>query len=140
VIVVLAALAAALVIGSESAASVWAAPHAKTADAPLPAPVRCFRGAVNTEALDRLVNCFAPRGVVVDVGRRIPGRAAIRTWAANEVMGGRLTVIRRVAQPRNPNGLTLLVRYAPGGTGGFLAHYRFVMRNGLITLLDLTYP
>jgi hypothetical protein len=72
--------------------------------------------------------------------RRFVGKAAIRTWARNEFIGGRLTIIRRVARPRNRNGLTLQVRFAPGGSGGFLAHYRFVTRNGKLVLVDMQYP
>jgi hypothetical protein len=106
----------------------------------LPVPVRCFRNAVNNAALGALLNCFAPRAVVIDVSRRFAGKAAIRTWARNEFVGGRLTIIRRVAKPRNPNGLTLLVRFAPGGSGGFLAHYRFVARNDKLVLVDMQYP
>jgi hypothetical protein len=34
----------------------------------------------------------------------------------------------------------LLVRFAPGGSGGFLAHYRFVTRNGKLVLGDMQYP
>jgi hypothetical protein len=57
--------------------------------------VRCFRDAVNNAALAALLNCFTPRGVVIDVGR---------------------------------------------GSGGFLAHYRFVTRNGKLALVDMQYP
>ena len=106
----------------------------------LPAPVGCFRDAVNNAALDALLDCFASRGLIIDVSRRFAGRSAIRTWASNEFIGGRLTIIRRVAKPRNPTGLTLLVRFAPGGSGGFLAHYRFVTRKGKLVLVDMQYP
>jgi hypothetical protein len=102
--------------------------------------VRCFHTAVNNAALDALLNCFAPRGVVVDVSRRFAGRDAIRTWAASELIGGRLTILRRAAKPRNPTGRTFLVRFAPSGSGGFLAHYRFVARNGKLVLVDMQDP
>jgi hypothetical protein len=83
--------------------------------------------------------CFVPRGVVDDVGRRIGGRAAIREWTENEVVGGRMKVIRRVARPENPEGLTFLVPFTPAGGDAFLAHYRFVTRNDRIVMLELTH-
>jgi hypothetical protein len=109
-------------------------------DAPLPVAVRRYRDAVNAEDLNRLTVSFTPDALVIDVSRRFRGRSAIRTWAQAEVIGGRLTVIRRVARPRNPRGVTYLVRFAPGGAGGFLAHYRFETRGGRITVADLQYP
>jgi hypothetical protein len=133
-------IAVAVALAALSPPSRGASTRTHAANLTLPAPVRCFRNAVNHAALGALLNCFAPRGVVIDVNRRFAGKAAIRTWARNEFIGGRLTIIRRVARPRNPNGLTLLVRFAPGGSGGFLAHYRFVTRNGKLVLVDMQYP
>jgi hypothetical protein len=135
-----ATIAVAIGLAALSPPSQGASTRTQAASLTLPAPVRCFRNAVNNAALAALLNCFASRGVVIDVGRRFAGKAAIRTWARNELIGGRLTIIRRVARPRNPNGLTLLVRFAPGGSGGFLAHYRFVTRNAKLVLVDMQYP
>jgi hypothetical protein len=135
-----ATIAVAIGLAALSPPSQGASTRTQAASLTLPAPVRCFRNAVNNTALAALLNCFASRGVVIDVGRRFAGKAAIRTWARNELIGGRLTIIRRVARPRNPNGLTLLVRFAPGGSGGFLAHYRFVTRNAKLVLVDMQYP
>jgi hypothetical protein len=135
-----ATIAVAIALAALSPPSQGASTRTQAADLTLPASVRCFRNAVNKAALAPLLNCFAPRGVVIDVSRRFAGRAAIRTWASNEFIGGRLTIIRRVARPRNPDGLTLLVRFAPGGADGFLAHYRFVSRNGKLVLVDMQYP
>jgi hypothetical protein len=135
-----ATIAVAVALAALSPPSEGASTRTQAANLTLPAPVRCFRNAVNNAALAALLNCFAPRGVVIDVSGRFAGSAAIRTWASNEFIGGRLTIIQRVARPRNPNGLTLLVRFAPGGSGGFLAHYRFVTRDGKLVLVDMQYP
>jgi hypothetical protein len=140
VVAAAATIAVAIALAALSPPSQGASTRTQTTDLTLPASVRCFRNAVNDAALDAFLNCFAPRGVVIDVSRRFAGKAAIRTWASNEFIGGRLTIIRRVARPRNPNGLTLLVRFAPGGSGGFLAHYRFVTRNAKLVLVDMQYP
>jgi hypothetical protein len=42
-------------------------------------------------------------------------------------------------QAAQPTGRTFLVRFAPSGSGGFLAHYRFVARNGKLVLVDMRY-
>jgi hypothetical protein len=92
--------------------------------------------AVNSDDLDGIVGSFPPDGLIVDVGREIRGADAIRRWADNEVIGGRLEVLER--HPRD-GGIDLLVRFAPGGTGGFRAWYRFDVDDGLISRADLTY-
>ncbi|GAA2202086.1 nuclear transport factor 2 family protein [Streptomyces bangladeshensis] len=80
---------------------------------------------------------FAPDGLVVDVGREIRGRDAIRRWAAAEVIGGAYTLLDRTP---HPGGTTLLVRFRPGGTGdGFRARYRLDLTDGLITRATLEY-
>ncbi|GGQ45172.1 glyoxylase-like metal-dependent hydrolase (beta-lactamase superfamily II) [Actinomadura coerulea] len=118
------------------------APAACSATAPgsvhgLLAPVEAYVGAVNGGNLDALAGAFAEDAEVVDVGRRIQGRAAIRDWAAKEVVGGRLTVLG-VAENR-PGHQRLLVRFAPGGTGGFEANYAFSVEGSAITRAELTY-
>jgi hypothetical protein len=138
--VAVAAIAAAAAFAAASPPSHGAPTRTQAGSVTLPPPVRCFRNAVNNAALEALVNCFAPGGVVVDVSRRFAGRDAIRTWAASEFIGGRLTILRRVVKPRNPAGRTFLVRFAPSGSGGFLAHYRFVARTGKLTLVEMQYP
>ena len=82
------------------------------------------------------MGCFAPDGVVVDVSRRIEGRDAIREWAANEVIGGTLRVIR--SEPR-PGGVRLLVHWAPAGSEGWRAYYTFEVREGRIVVAELQY-
>jgi hypothetical protein len=137
-LVILAATAA----GGASAASssdISLSLQPRSAGAPLPVAVGRYRDAVNAEDLNRLTASFTPDALVI-VSRRFRGRSAIRAWAQAEVIGGRLTVIRKVTRPRNPRGVTYLVRFAPGGTGGFLDHYRFETRGGRITVADLQYP
>ncbi|MEU0403233.1 MBL fold metallo-hydrolase [Streptomyces sp. NPDC006197] len=99
--------------------------------------VNAYVNAVNGGDLDALAGAFAADAEVVDVGRRIQGRAAIRAWAGNEVIGGRLTVLR-IAENR-PGHQRLLVRFSPGGTGGFTAFYAFTVEGPSITEAELAY-
>ncbi|MFI9555109.1 MBL fold metallo-hydrolase [Nonomuraea endophytica] len=101
------------------------------------APVRAYVTAVNEGNLDALARAFAEEAELVDVGRRFEGRAAIRAWAEAEVIGGKLTVTR-VTENR-PGYQRLLVRFAPGGQGGFAANYAFTVNGSTITKAELTY-
>ncbi|GAA3655841.1 hypothetical protein GCM10022224_018740 [Nonomuraea antimicrobica] len=101
------------------------------------APVSAYVTAVNGRDLDALAGAFAADAELVDVGRRFNGRAEIRAWAEAEVIGGTLTVIR-VAENR-PGHQRLLVRFAPGGQGGFEANYAFTVDGSSITKAELTY-
>ncbi|WP_431899103.1 MBL fold metallo-hydrolase [Nonomuraea sp. bgisy101] len=101
------------------------------------APVNTYVSAVNGRNLDALAGAFAADAELIDVGRRFKGRAAIRDWARAEVIGGSLTVIR-VAENR-PGHQRLLVRFAPGGQGGFDAYYAFTVDGSSITKAELTY-
>ncbi|WP_101785819.1 MBL fold metallo-hydrolase [Nonomuraea indica] len=103
----------------------------------LVAPVSAYVGAVNDGNLDALAGAFAADAELIDVGRRFTGRAAIRAWAENEVIGGKLTVLE-VAEYR-PGYQRLLVRFAPGGSGGFEAYYAFTVNGSSITKAELTY-
>ncbi|GHF67607.1 nuclear transport factor 2 family protein [Streptomyces griseosporeus] len=101
-----------------------------------PAARRYF-DAVAGEDADAVAAAFAADGLVVDVGREIRGRDAIRQWAADEVVGGDYTVLDHTP---HTTGTTLLVRFRPGGTGdGFRARYRFDITDGLITRATLEY-
>lgn len=95
-----------------------------------------YLDAVAAKNADALAACFALDGLVIDVGREIRGRDAIRQWAANEVIGGVYTLLEH--KPR-PGGVTMLVRFQPGGTGGFRANYHFDITGGLITKATLEY-
>ncbi|HEX6685908.1 MAG TPA: nuclear transport factor 2 family protein [Candidatus Limnocylindrales bacterium] len=103
----------------------------------LMAPVRAFVDAVAAKDADKVVAAFADNGVVIDVSRRIEGREAIRRWAANETITGTLTVLQ-IAES-GTDRQRLLVRFAPGGSGGFQASYAFTVAGGRISLLDMQY-
>lgn len=117
------------------------APPAVTQDPVLigqvPAPALAYVNAVNRNNLDSLVLAFDEAGAVLDVTRRIEGRAAIRTWAGREVMGGTLRVLG--VERQTPDRVRLLVHWAPGGSAGWRAWYTFTYADGLITLADLQY-
>lgn len=111
-------------------------PEAVHRQALLP-PVRAFVDAVAAKNADALVQAFASNGVVIDVSRRIEGTDAIRQWATNESTTGTLTVLQVVES--SDNRQRLLVRFAPGGSGGFEAYYTFDIATDRITVLDLQY-
>lgn len=97
---------------------------------------QAYVDAVADEDLDGLVDAFHSDAELTDVGRKFNGHDEIRDWARNEVIGGKLTVLKDTPQS---NGTTLLVRFAPGGTGGFEANYEFQVRDGRIARLNLQY-
>ncbi|GAA1555741.1 hypothetical protein GCM10009804_10770 [Kribbella hippodromi] len=113
-----------------------ASAEAGTARDVLPA-VQVYVDAVNRGDLDGIVRAFHPDGEIVDVSRTISGDKAIRVWARNEVVGGALRVVRIVE--RRADGQKLLVHWAPGGTGGFEAHYHFTVRGDRIAAANLQY-
>jgi hypothetical protein len=131
--------AMAIVVAVGAGALAASSARADGAAPKLPPAVQAYVNGVNRNQLERLVTSFAPRATVIDVGRRIVGRAAIRTWAEDEVMGGSLRVIRVAENPWSRRGLTLLVRWSPAGSEGFLAYYRFVLENRRIAVADLQY-
>ncbi|GAA2615270.1 nuclear transport factor 2 family protein [Actinomadura fulvescens] len=108
-----------------------------TSAAKLLPPIDAYVNAVKNKDLDALAGAFADDAELIDVGRRFNGRAAIRDWARAEVIGGTLTVVRVVED--RPGHQRLLVRFAPGGTGGFEAHYAFTVTGSAITKAELTY-
>ncbi|MBU2664721.1 nuclear transport factor 2 family protein [Actinoplanes bogorensis] len=100
------------------------------------APAQAYVDAVAARDLGALAEAFAPDAVVIDVTRRIEGRDAIREWADNEVIGGSLRVLS--ATPMD-GGQDLLVHWAPSGSAGWEARYRFTMNGSHITQADLQY-
>ncbi len=52
------------------------------------------------------------------------------------MIGGRLEVLSATAMP---GGQDPLVHWAPAGSSGWRAHYRFTMTETAITLADLQY-
>ncbi|MEV0197657.1 nuclear transport factor 2 family protein [Nonomuraea sp. NPDC050691] len=111
-------------------------PSAPASRGPLDPAARRYLDAVAAGDADALAAGFAPDGLVIDVGREIRGRDAIRRWAADEVIGGVYTLLDHT--PR-PGGVTMLVRFQPGGVGGFRANYHFDITDGLITKATLEY-
>ncbi|MEQ4720996.1 nuclear transport factor 2 family protein [Nonomuraea sp. B19D2] len=103
---------------------------------PLDPAAQRYLNAVAAEDADALAAAFAPDGLVIDVGREIRGRDAIRQWAAGEVIGGVYTLLDHT--PR-AGGVTMLVRFQPGGVGDFRANYHFDITDGLITRATLEY-
>ncbi|MFC8421961.1 nuclear transport factor 2 family protein [Streptomyces sp. NPDC057236] len=112
------------------------APREAAAREEVPSAAQAYVDAVAAEDLDALVDAFHPDARLIDVGREFNGRDEIRDWADDEVIGGRLTVLKNTPKP---GGTTLLVRFAPGGTGGFEANYEFDVRDGRIAELNLQY-
>ena len=111
-------------------------PEAPVDENKVSAAAQDYVDAVNAGDLDALVQSFAEDAEIVDVGRSIKGHDEIRTWADNEVIGGKLRVIE--VSPMD-GGQDLLVHWAPGGTGGFRAHYRFSVSGDDISHAELTY-
>jgi hypothetical protein len=99
-------------------------------------PTRRYVDAVNSRNLDGLVAAFAPDAVLVDVNREFSGSDAIRGWAIREVIGGRLDVLE--VRPYEP-GTRMIVRFTPGGAGGFEACYTFDTSERHITRANLQY-
>ena len=103
----------------------------------IPEPARAYVMAVADENLDALTACFDAKAVIIEVNRRIEGIDAIRQWAENEVIGGKLDVLELKTRQ---NGVTMLVTFTPGGwTNGFRAYYRFDFKNKKIIKADLQY-
>ncbi|WP_225804066.1 nuclear transport factor 2 family protein [Streptomyces sp. NK15101] len=103
---------------------------------PLAPAAQRYLDAVAAGDADAVAAAFDPDAVVIDVGREIRGRDAIRRWAAVEVVGGVYTLLGHT--PR-AGGTTMLVRFRPGGSGGFRARYDLDIADGLITRADLRY-
>ncbi|ADB30968.1 hypothetical protein Kfla_1874 [Kribbella flavida DSM 17836] len=121
----------------ESTASAPATTTPATPPSDVMAAAQAYVDAVARKDLDGLVNAFHPDGRIVDVSRTIAGHDAIRSWARNEVIGGILQVVDIVE--RRPDGQKLLVRWAPAGSTGWLAHYDFTSRGDRISVAELQY-
>ncbi|MBB6546699.1 nuclear transport factor 2 family protein [Nonomuraea rubra] len=110
-------------------------PPAASTGSLAPAARRYLDAAAAGDA-DALAAAFAPDGLVIDVGREIRGRDAIRRWAAGEVIGG---VYELLGHTSRAGGVSMLVHFQPGGVGGFRANYHFDITDGLITRATLEY-
>jgi hypothetical protein len=111
-------------------------PSSTASRGPLDPAAQRYLDAVAAKDAAAVAAAFTADGLVVDVGREIRGREAIRQWADNEVIGGVYTLLGHT--PR-AGGTTMLVRFEPGGLGGFRADYSLDIADGLITKATLEY-
>ena len=103
----------------------------------LPAAAQCYFTSVEKKDLNAFAACFAPNAFIIDVSRRIAGVPAIRTWANNEVMAGKYTLLEVTPTDK---GVSILLRFAPSGVGeGFRARYDIDIANGRIVSMNLQY-
>lgn len=142
-------LAALLVSGSAACARLPPAPPAPVPavpSAPVPAPapvdgvptqVTAYVEAVRRQDAAAVAAAFVPGGTVIDVRRRIAGRAEIQEWAQREVVGGTLEVLG--TDQAAPGHVRLLVHWAPAGSAGWRAYYTFDYADAGITSADLQY-
>lgn len=102
----------------------------------LPASAKQYFDGVNNGDIEAALNAFSNDASVIDVGRTISGKNNIRNWLQNEVMGGRYEVIEVTDRG---NETRVLVRFSPGGSGGFRANYDFTFSSNLVTRMNLSY-
>jgi hypothetical protein len=88
----------------------------------------------NAEAL---AQAFVQEGTIIDVGRTISGRDAIRSWAVNEVIGGHYEVLE--ISPYDHGQIILLKFTPPGSRSGLLARYIFTFDGNSIAAANLQY-
>ncbi|GGU54084.1 nuclear transport factor 2 family protein [Streptomyces lavendofoliae] len=111
--------------------------HEPKALSSLDPAVRAYVDAVDDADADALAAAFHEDGTVTDTGRRFQGRDAIRAWAADEVIGGKVTVLGHTP---GENGTTVLLRFDPAGLlAGFRARYEFTVVDGLIHRVSMSY-
>ncbi len=91
----------------------------------IPPQALCYFDHVKANDASAVAGCFTEDCVVIDVGRRIEGRAAIQGWTENELVGGMYEIERVTPQP---GGAKILLRFTPKGSSGFRALYTFVLR------------
>jgi hypothetical protein len=98
----------------------------------------CYFAAVEKQNLKSLTACFTSNAVILDVHRKIEGPSAIRTWAKNEVMGGKYQILETTTTKK---GISVLLRFAPPGTSGngFKARYEIKITDGKISFMNLQY-
>jgi hypothetical protein len=103
----------------------------------LPTNAQCYFNTVASKDLEKFAACFTEDAVIIDVNREIKGRNAIRTWANNEVIGGKY---RLLEAKEIKDGISILLRFAPSGVGdGFRAPYDVTFKNGKIVRMNLQY-
>ncbi|MFJ5776456.1 nuclear transport factor 2 family protein [Streptomyces sp. NPDC093094] len=100
--------------------------------------VRGYVAAVDDEDVEALVAVFADDAVVADTGREFRGHDEIRAWASDEVIGGRLTVLRNT--PESDGTSSVLLRFDPDGLlVGFRATYLFDVQDDRIRRVSMAY-
>ncbi len=103
----------------------------------LPVAAACYFDTIAAKNLGKFAACFDTNAVIIDVTREIRGRDAIKTWAKNEVVGGRYTILE-VKEIKNE--ASILLRFSPNGVGeGFRARYVVTWKNNKIIKMDLQY-
>ncbi len=103
----------------------------------LPVAAACYFDTIATKNLEKFAACFETNAVILDVTREIRGRDAIQTWAKNEVIGGKYSILE-VKEIKD--GASILLRFAPNGVGdGFRARYIVTWKNNKIIKMDLQY-
>jgi hypothetical protein len=112
--------------------------HDAEALASLHPAVRGYVTAVDDGDVEALVDAFAPDAVVTDTGREFRGHEEIRAWASDEVIGGRLTVLRNT--PESGGTSRVLLRFDPEGPlVGFRATYLFDVDDDRIARVSMAY-
>ena len=102
----------------------------------IPTAFHCYLNGVAAKDLDATVACFADDALVIDVGRRIEGKGAIRRWLGNEVMGLKYEV---ETETLKQDGAVVIVRISFGSGGSFRARYDMDFKDARIIKMDLQY-
>jgi SnoaL-like protein len=98
---------------------------------------RRYFDAVEKGSAEALAEAFAEDGKIVDVGRTISGRDAIRAWAVNEVIGGHYQLLEAASFTQ---GQTILLEFTPPSAhSGFRARYNLTFGENQIMVADLQY-
>ena len=101
----------------------------------LPDPVRRFFEAAARSDAAAMAACFARDADVYELEYRIPGREAIRRWAAAEVVGG---AYRLLDVTPGRAGVSVLLTFAHGGPEERV-RYDFRVAEGLVQVMRLSY-
>lgn len=98
----------------------------------------CYFTAVENQNLNNLTAYIGTNAVILDVNRRIEGISVIRSWAKNEVMGGKYKILETTNTKRR---ILVLLHFAPPETfgTGFKARYKFEFADGRISFINLQY-
>jgi hypothetical protein len=113
------------------------APSANGGPLEPPQGFKRYLAGVKQGDVDAILSGFTQDPVVVDVGRRIEGRKAIRQWLKDEVLGLRYEVLS-TSPAKDKNRVLVKITLRSGGS--FKAHYDLTVdKDGLISHADLKY-